>query len=216
MVLRAMTWIILPIAVIAYFARSYFARLIYKSISPEIAVILGFLVGAIIFRTLYTLISRYFYSQKDTRTPLYVSIFAIGLNIFLAFTLVQAYGGAQNPGQAIVGLALAQSIVATVEVLLLMMVMVWRDHMVFTAGFWLGVLKILSVTGFTMLTAYIMVSLIPLTTADKGFMQLASKLAAIVIPTLLVHLAVSAMFGLEEVRPVIRKIKQVTMKPIRF
>lgn len=216
MVLRAMIWIILPIAVLTFFARSYFARLIYKNIAPEIAIILGFLVGAIIFRTLYAIISRYFYSQKDTRTPLYVSIFAVGLNIFLAFWLVQAYGGANNPQEAIVGLAIAQSVVAAVEVLILMLVMVWRDHFLFTKDFWSGVFRTVSVTGFTMLTAYIMVTLIPLEVDDKGFVTLSAKLSAIIMPTLIVHLAASALFGLEEVQPVLRKLKAIALKPVKI
>lgn len=215
-VLRAMIWIILPIGVLAFFARQYFARLIFKNIAPEIAIIFGFLVGAIIFRTLYAIISRYFYSHKDTRTPLYVSIFAISLNIFLAFTLVRAYGGAQNPQEAIVGLALAQSIVAAVEVLILMLVMVWRDHFLFTKDFWSGLIRTVSVTGFTMLTTYIMVTLIPLELDDKGFMILGGKLSAIIIPTLFVHFAASALFGLEEVQPIIRKLKQLVLRPVKI
>src|SRR6266404_3538395 len=83
MVLRAIIWIVVPVIVVTFFTRAYLARLIYKNIAPTISLILGFLVGAILFRTLYAIISRYFYAQKDTRTPLFVSLFAIGLNIFL-------------------------------------------------------------------------------------------------------------------------------------
>lgn len=215
-ILRVMIWIILPVAIIAFFARAYFARLIYKNIAPEIALILGFLVGAIVFRTLYAIISRYFYSQKDTRTPLYVSIFAIALNIFLAFSLVRAYGGAENPGQAIVGLALAQSIVAAVEVFILLLIMVWRDKMTFTVEFWSGVLRTLSVAGFTIITTYILVSLIPLEATDRGFVTLSAKLLAIIIPSFVVHLALSSLFGLEEAEPVTRKIKQIALKPVKI
>lgn len=209
-VLRAMIWIVLPVAVIAYFARAYFARLIYKNIAPEIALILGFLVGAIIFRTLYAIISRYFYAHKDTRTPLYVSLFTIALNIFLAFTLSRpsSYG--------ITGLALAQSIVATVEVLILVLIMVWRDHFLITADFWSGVVRTLSVTGFTILTTYTMVSLVPLQSTDRGFIVLGTKLLLIVIPTLVVHIAVSSLFGLEEVQPVIKKLRQLVLKPVQI
>lgn len=210
MVLRAMIWIILPVAVIAYFARGYFARLIYKNIAPEIALILGFLVGAIIFRTLYTIISRYFYAQKDTKTPLFVSLFAIGLNIILVFQLAKpsAYG--------LTGLALAQSIVATVEVFILLTIMLWRDHKLFDIDFWRGVGRILSVTGFTILTTYIMVSLVPLLSTDKGFIVLGAKVAAIVLPTLFVHITVSSIFGLEEAAPVVKKLKQIVLKPIKI
>jgi putative peptidoglycan lipid II flippase len=146
-VLRVMIWIILPVAVVSFFGRAYLARLIYKNIAPQIALIFGFLVGAIIFRTLYSLISRYFYAQKDTKTPLFVSLFAI-----------------------------AQSIVAAVEVLVLVMVMVWRDRGLFNPTFWSDVFRTLSVTGFTVITTYTMVNLVPLLATDRGFATLGSKL----------------------------------------
>lgn len=207
-VLRAMIWIILPVAVISFFARAYLARLIYKNIAPDIALVFGFLVGAIIFRTLYAIISRYFYSHKDTKTPLLVSLFAIGLNVFLAFTLSRIYG--------LTGLAMAQSIVATAEVFILVLIMVWRDHYLFTLDFWSGLVRILSVTGFTAITTYTMVTLVPLLATDRGFITLGTKLMLIVVPTLVVHVAVSSIFGLEEVRPVLRKIRSIILKPVRI
>lgn len=216
MVLRAMIWIIMPVAIVTFFGRAYFARLIFKNIAPEIALILGFLVGAVVFRTLYAIISRYFYAQKDTRTPLYVSIFAIALNVFLVFTLVKAYGGAQNPEQAITGLAIAQSVVAAVEVFILLLVMVWRDKLTFTVDFWSGVLRTISVSGFTILTTYTLVSLIPLQATDRGFVTLSAKLLAIIIPTFVVHIALSSLFGMEEAEPVSRKIKQIALKPVKI
>ena len=210
MVLRAMIWIILPVAVISFFARAYFARLIYKSIAPQIALLLGFLVGAIIFRTLYAIISRYFYAHKDTKTPLFVSLFTIALNILLAFTLSRprAYG--------LTGLALAESIVATVEVFILVIIMVWRDHHLFTTEFWSGTLRTLSVTGFTIIATYIMVNLVPLGATDRGFATLGGKLLLIVIPTLFVHITVSSIFGLEEVRPVIDRLRRIVLKPVQI
>ncbi|HEX5447704.1 MAG TPA: lipid II flippase MurJ, partial [Candidatus Saccharimonadales bacterium] len=124
-VLRAMIWIIVPVAVLTFFTRAYLARLIFKNPQPDIATVLEFLVGAILFRTVYAIISRWFYSQKDTRTPLFVSLFAIALNIVLAFTLAKrsAYG--------LAGLAIAQSTVAAVEVLILALIMLWRDRKLF-------------------------------------------------------------------------------------
>jgi peptidoglycan biosynthesis protein MviN/MurJ (putative lipid II flippase) len=208
-VLRVMIWIIVPVAVVSYFARAYLARLIYKNIAPEIALIFGFLVGAIIFRTLYSLISRYFYAQKDTKTPLFVSLFAIALNIYLAFTLARplSYG--------VTGLAIAQSVVAAVEVLILVSIMMWRDRHLFNAVFWSDVVRTLSVTGFTVITTYTMVSLVPLLATDRGFATLGSKLLIVVVPTFVVHVAVSAIFGLEEVQPVIKKIRALVLKPVR-
>jgi putative peptidoglycan lipid II flippase len=212
-VLRAMIWIILPIAVVSFFGRAYLARLIYKNIAPEIALIFGFLVGAIVFRTLYAIISRYFYSQKDTKTPLLVSLFTIALNIFLAFTLAKPVAAG---GYGIAGLAIAQSIVAAVEVFILVSIMYWRDRHLFNLAFWSDLVRTLSVTGFTVLTTYTMVSLVPLLATDRGFATLGSKLLAIVVPTLIVHVVISAIFGLDEVRPVIRRIRQIALKPVRI
>ncbi len=211
-ILRAMIWIIMPIAVVSFFARGYFARLIYKKGSAEIAIVLGFLAGAIIFRTLYTLISRYFYAYKNTRIPLYVSLFAIALNIFLAFNLSRP----SPNGYGIAGLAIAQSIVAVSEVVILVGIIIYRDRHFFNKEFWNGVVKIMSVTGFTLLTAYIMVSIVPLNTGDRGFSTLAPKLFFIVAPTFLVHLGISSLFGLEEAIPVVDRIRRIVYRPVKI
>ena len=213
MVLRAMVWIILPVAVVAYFGRAYFARLIYKNIAPEIALILGFLVGAIIFRTLYAIMSRYFYAHKDTKTPLFISLFAIALNVLLVFTLARP---SSQGGYEVAGLAIAQSIVAAFEVFMLAVVMAWRDRGIFRGDFWNGLVRTLSVTGFTVLTTYIMVSILPLEATDRGFITLGTKISLIILPTFIVHILLSALFGLEEVKPVINKIRQIIFKPIRL
>lgn len=209
-VLQAMIWIILPVVVISYFCRGYLARLIFSRDAPQIALIFGFLCGAILFRTLYAIISRWFYAQKDTRTPLYVSLFAIAFNVFLVYMLSKptSYG--------IAGLAIAQSIVAAVEVFILLTVMTWRDRKLFTPEFWSDVLRTLSVTGFSVLTTYTMVGLFPLSSADKGFITLGTKLLFIVVPTLVVHIAISALFGLREVQPVIKKLRQLVLMPVRI
>ena len=210
MIFKVILWIILPMVVVGFFARGYLARLIFKRDAPEIALIFGFLAGAILFRTLYTIVSRWFYSHKDTRTPLYVSLFAIALNIFLAYTLSKpsSYG--------IAGLAIAQSIVATAEVFILMMVISWRDHHVFNRDFWSGIVKLLSVTGFTILTCYTMISFFPLTLTDRGFITLGTKLLLIVIPTVTVHITMSYFLGLEEVKPVVNKIRNIVFRPVRI
>jgi peptidoglycan biosynthesis protein MviN/MurJ (putative lipid II flippase) len=199
--------------VTVFLTRAYMARLIYKNIAPTIATILGFLVGAILFRTIYAIVSRYFYAQKDTKTPLFVSLFAIALNIVLAFTLARPTAAG---GYDVAGLAIAQSIVAAVEVFILFAIMLWRDPKLFDVEFWGGVTRILSVTGFTILTTYIMVTLVPLAATDRGFIKLSAKLLSVIIPTLVVHVGLSSLFGLEEVEPVIRKLKALVLRPVRI
>ncbi len=209
-ILRAMIWVALPITIICFFARGYFARLIFTNSAPEIALIFGYLTGAIFFRTIYSIISRWFYAQKDTKTPLFISLFSIALNIVLAYYLSKpdSYG--------ISGLAMAQSIVAAIEVVLLFSIMLIRDHRLFSGEFWGGIVRILSVTGFSVLTAFIMISLFPLNISDRGFVTLGFKLGAIGGVTLLVHLFISLLFGIEEAKPVIEKTKKFILKPIRI
>ncbi len=211
-IFRVILWIALPIVVVSYLGRGYFAHMIYSNNSDEIATIFGLLAGAILFRTLYALVSRWFYAQKDTITPLMISVFAIGLNIVLATLL------ARRPpaGFGIEGLAIAQSLVATAEVLILMSIMVWRDHHLLTRDFWAGVIKILSVTGFTAMTAYIMVKLVPLTVGDKGFITLGTKLLLIVVPTAIVHVLVSYLYGLEESQPIMNRLRNLIFKPVQI
>ena len=209
MVLRAMIWVMMPIVVICYFARGYLSRLIFAEGVPQITLIFGYLAGAIFFRTLYAIISRWFYAQKDTKTPLFVSLFTIGLNIFLAYTLSKpdAYG--------IAGLAMAQSIVAAVEVLILTVIMLVRDHKLFNSEFWHGIVRIMSVTGFSVLAAFVMLTLLPLNATDVGFITFASKLGAIAGVTFAVHIGVSLIFGLSEARPVVDRLKKFILKPVR-
>ena len=210
MVLRAMIWITAPIVIVGFFARGYLARLIYTNGNFQISIIFGFLTAAIFFRIMYALMSRWFYAQKDTRTPLFVSLFTIALNITLAYLLARpsAYG--------VAGLALAQSIVAGVEVLILATIMVIRDPKLFDATFWGGLFKIVSVSGFTVVAAFIMISFYPLQIRDTGILTLGTKLIAIAAVTFTVHLAVSSLFDLEEAKPVFRRINKIILKPIRF
>jgi putative peptidoglycan lipid II flippase len=206
--LRIMVWIISPKTVISYFARGYLARLIFAKDSSEIAIVFGFMAGAIFFNTLYTLISRWFYAQKDTKTPLYIAVLTIIINVILAYKLSRpdAYG--------VAGLAIAQSLVAALEVGILFAIMLLRDHRLFDKQFWSGITKIISATGFTIVAAYIMISLFPLEVADHGILTLGTKLAIISIVTFAVHIAISALFGLDEPKPFINRIKRIVLKPI--
>lgn len=209
-ILRAMIWIILPIAIVCFFARGYLARLIYTNPSPFISVIFGYLVPAIVFGTIYTLISRWFYSQKDTRTPLVVSVIAIGLNIVLVYML------ARPDSYGIAGLAMAQSIAATLQVIILTAIMLVRDRQLFDWDFWSGCARIISVGGFTLLAGFAVISFYPLEVTDKGIFTLGGKLILISLVIFSVHVGLSALFGLEEVRPLFERAKRLVIKPVHI
>lgn len=208
-VLRIMVWLTIPVVIVCFFARGYLARLIFTQAAPEIALIFGYLTVAIFFRIVYAIISRWFYAQKDTKTPLFVSIFVIALNIFLAAML------ARPDSYGIAGLALSQSIAAMVEVLILVTIMLIRDRGLFRMEFWGAMLKTLSVSGFALVAGYIVVSLFPLGVDERGFLALGSKFAVIAASIFGVYLGVSALFGLEEAKAFFNRVKRIILRPIK-
>jgi putative peptidoglycan lipid II flippase len=210
-ILRTMIWLAVPVAIIAFFCRGYLARLIYGDVAPEVALIFGFLTVAIVFRIIYAMVSRYFYANKDTKTPLYVSIIAITLNIVLAFWL------ARKTSYGVAGLAIAQSIVAAVEVVILGTVMLYRDRKIFhNLDFWSGMWRIVSVAGFCVVAGFIMLQVYPLGINDRGFFTLGIKVAAISGVVITIYLSLSSLFGLREAHAVFARIKKIITKPIRL
>jgi len=206
--LKLMIWITLPLVVASFFARGYLARMIFSRNSGEISIIFGSLCVAILFRVMFSIISRWFYAQKDTRTPLIVSIFVIALNVILAYTLSRHYG--------VQGLAIAQSIVAATEVIILTVSMLLRDPKLFDREFVHGVVKIISVTGFSLIAGFIAVSYFPLGRNDVGPLVLGSKLLIIASSVFVTHMAISLLFDLEEAKALLNKARSFVYRPLKI
>lgn len=209
-VLKAMIWISMPILIVTYFARGYLARIIFTRDSQQIALILGFLCGAMFFRTIYQILSRYFYAHKDTVTPLIISLITIALNIYLAFTLARP--GVYN----VAGLALAQTLSAMIEVVILLVIIIKRDRKLFSLKYAGDLMRILSVTGFAIVGTFVMISLFPLEANDTGVITLGTKLTMISAVTFSIYIIMSALFNIEEVKPVTERIKKLILKPINI
>ena len=209
-VLKAMIWISMPILIVTYFARGYLARIIFTRDSQQIALILGFLCGAMFFRTIYQILSRYFYAHKDTVTPLIISLITIALNIYLAFTLARP--GVYN----VAGLALAQTLSAMIEVVILLLIIIKRDRKLFSLKYAGDLMRILSVTGFAIVGTFVMISLFPLEANDTGVITLGTKLTMISAVTFSIYIIMSALFNIEEVKPVTERIKKLILKPINI
>jgi hypothetical protein len=94
-------------------------------------------------------------------------------------------------------------------------IMVLRDRGILNRVFWGGIWRIVSVSGFSMMAGYVAVSILPLGASDVGIMTLGGKFGAIAIATFLVHISISGLFGLEEVRPIFTWVKRIVMRPIR-
>ena len=209
-VLRVIIWLALPTAAIAFFTRGYLVNFLFNGGQPVVAGLLGILTVAILFRSIYHIAARSFYAQQDTKTPLYISIFTIGLNIALAiyFTMVADMG--------IYGLAWAQSIVAAIEVLILFAIMTMRIPQLFDTVFLHAVARMLSATGFMAIVTYAMVNVLALSKLDQSFMTTFPKFAVIVTVSLAAYVAICRLMQLPEATLVTRRLKKLAFDTYRL
>ena len=203
-VIRVIIWIALPIATLVFFTRGYVVSFIFKDGNAIVAGVLGALVGAILFRSIYHIAARAFYVQQDTKTPLYISIFSIALNIGLALLFIYHY----NMG--LYGLAFAQSIVAFVEVVILFAVIQRRlPGGLFDRRFIDALFRMASAAGGMSVIAYIMVQIFQLQSSDESMTQTLPKFLIIIGVSGLVYLGLSRMMRLSEANPVIDRIRSL-------
>ena len=203
-VIRVIVWLALPVATVTYFARGYVVSFIKNGGDQTIANILGALVIAMLFRTIYHIAARSFYAQQDTKTPLYISILSISLNVALAiwFSMTLEMG--------VVGLAFAQSIVAVVEVVILFVVIQRRlPNGLFNRPMIHAIGRMLSATGFTAVAAYVMVQLLQLQSTDLSLSATIPKFTAITIVSFTVYVGVCWIMKLEEAESVLRYFKKI-------
>lgn len=202
-VLRVIIWLALPVAAVVFLLRGYIVAFVKVGGAPEIADVLGILALAILFRSVFHLASRSFYAQQDTKTPLYISIGAITLNVILSIIFVM------NLGLELYGLAAATTITAFVEVLILFVIMSRRIPKLFSAGFVEVVLRMVSATGLTFVVTYVMAKTFSLATVETGFFALLPSFILIVSVSGAAYLIFSKLFKIPEVDPVIDRMKKV-------
>lgn len=204
-VLRVIIWIALPVTVIAYFCRGYLIHFIKPGGDPLWAGIFGVLALTILFRSIYFIAARSFYAQQDTKTPLYISLFTISLNIVLAiwFSL--------GLHMDVYGLALAAVIVSAVEVAILFVIMSRRIIGLFDRVFIHAVSRMVSAAGFTAIVTYILVSFMPLGAEDVFFSAFV-KFALIVSISGLIYIIVCRIFKISEVNPIIKRVQAILFK----
>ena len=203
-IIRVIAWLALPVATIAFFARGYVVSFIKDGGNTLIAGLLGALVVAILFRTIYHIAARSFYAQQDTKTPLYISIVSIILNIVLAVWFTQSLE------MGAYGLAYAQSIVAFIEVVLLFFIMQRRiEGGIIDRVFLHAIGRMVSATGFMAIVTYAMVRLFQLQSTDYGITSTLPKFTLIVAVSATAYVAFCHLMKLEEAEPVIRKVQSI-------
>ncbi len=205
-VLRVIIWLALPVTVIFIFTRGYIVNFIVNGGDPYMASIFSVLAISILFRSVYFICARSFYAHQDTKTPLYISLFTISLNIVLAiwFTLGLSMG--------VYGLAWAAVIVSAVEAFILFYVMSKRIEGLFDTEFMSAVFRMISAAGFTAIVTYILVTLFPLSADDQSFFASFPKFVLIVGLSFLAYGALCRWMKIPEINPVIKRVRNLLFK----
>ena len=208
-VLRMMIWLSLPVVVISFFARDYLARIISPRDSSEIALILAFFCLGILFRMVYLIVSRFYYAQKDIRVTLKVTLVAILTNVLLAWWL------SRPERLGVVGLALAATLVALLEVLILVAVLAYRDRNLFSRQFIRGLYPMGQVGILTSFAAALVTGLMPLSTIDSGVVLIV-KLATISLLVFGFYLGLSYWLAVDEAYRLVRRLQKLIMHQFKL
>jgi putative peptidoglycan lipid II flippase len=201
-VLRVIVWLAMPVAAITFFTRGYLVNFIKNGGDALMAGLLGTLVIAILFRSVYFIAARSFYAQQDTKTPLLISLATIALNIVLAVWFTTGL----NMGPY--GLGYAQSLVAMFEVFLLLFVMNFRIKGLIDRQLLHAFGRMATATAVTAIVCYVMIQLFQLQNADNSFIATFPKFVLIAVVSMSSYLGLSRLLNLTEADPIIRKLDQ--------
>ena len=208
--LRIVFWMALPVSVVIFFTRGYVVHFIRNGGNQLIAGILGCLVVAILFRTIYHMAARAFYARQDTKTPLYISIFSITLNIILAIVLSMVLK------MGAYGLAWAQSTVAVLEVVVLLAVMNRQMPKLFDMTFVRAIFKMIIAGTVTGVVCYIAVLIMPFRYHDDSFFSAFPKFVIISLVSFGAYAAASKWLKLPEIDPILARLKKVLFGRLEF
>ena len=208
--LRIIFWMALPVSVVIFFTRGYVVHFIRNGGNQLIAGILGCLVVAILFRTIYHMAARAFYARQDTKTPLYISIFSITLNIILAIVLSMVLK------MGAYGLAWAQSTVAVLEVVVLLAVMNRQMPKLFDMTFVRAIFKMIIAGTITGVVCYIAVLIMPFRYHDDSFFSAFPKFVIISMVSFGTYAVASKWLKLPEIDPILARLKKVLFGRLEF
>ena len=207
--LSTIVWISLPVAIIAFFIRGYVVNFIKNGGDPKIASVLGSFVIAIFFQSVFHIASRGFYARQNTKIPLILSV--VSSAVQLVFALIFSASGFGPEG-----LAYALSISALVEVSLLLIILNKQmKGKIFDKTMISSLTRILIASAIAGMASYAMTKIMPLRAADNSFLSTFPKFCVICAVSLLVYIGACVALKIEEVRPVINKVRQVLFKNVK-
>lgn len=207
--LSTIVWISLPVAIIAFFIRGYVVNFIKNGGDPKIASVLGSFVIAIFFQSVFHIASRGFYARQNTKIPLILSV--VSFAVQLVFALIFSASGFGPEG-----LAYALSISALVEVSLLLIILNKQmKGKIFDKTMMSSLTRILIASVFAGVVSYFMTKVMPLRAIDNSFLSTFPKFCVICGVSLVAYIGACAILKIEEVRPVINKIREILFKNVK-
>lgn len=211
--LRTITWIALPVSVIAFFGRGYVTSFISNignnDSNGTIASILGTLCVAIFARSVFHIASRGFYAYQDTKTPFIISILAVGLTIGLSIWFYVM-------GWGVDGLGFAQSIGALVEIIILLYILQRRSGQeLLDKRYWQATFRMVVATAVTGCVAFSMTKFVPLMVTDTSLVITIPKFLLISGVSFMAYLLASYFLNLKEAAPIFRYFKKILFRNVK-
>jgi putative peptidoglycan lipid II flippase len=203
---RAILWIALPVAVVAFFARGYVVNFIKNGGDPKIASILGSFVVAIVCGSVFHIASRGFYARQDTKTPLTISVITFICQSAFMFLLYKLGFGPEGLAYAISFGTLFESTV------LLIFQNRAMDHKLFNKDFGKSVSRIVVSALIAGVACYAMTRVLPLRSSNNSFFSTFPKFCAITAISFIVYLISCWIMRVEEAKSVMAYVKKILFR----
>ena len=208
--LRTITWIALPVSVIAFFTRGYVVSFISNignnDSNAVMASILGTLCVAIFAKSVFHIASRGFYAYQDTRTPFRISVIAIGITIGLMVLF-------SISGWGVDGLGIAQSIGAFLEITILLVILNRRSAgELLNRAFWRAISRMLVATVVAGCVAFSLTKFMPLMATDNSLVITIPKFLVISLASLAAYVVASYFLDLKEAKPIFNYVKKILFR----
>ena len=199
--LSILMFFVVPSAFIAIVMRGYIVRILFGFSDQVTADTLGLLAGSIIATSLFFMVARVFYALEDTKTPLFVSLASIILNVSISIPLSRMYG--------VAGLGLALSITGFAELIILLALLRRKIGDYGLSSIFKSALKITTASLAMSTVMYLMVRyLFPLNKSDIGFSQLAPQFTLICLVGLILFYISARSLGVPEIQTVTKIVRK--------
>lgn len=206
--LGLLIFLVVPSAIFALVMRGYIVRILFGFSDQITADTLGWLAGSIITQSMFFMVARFFYAQEDTKTPLFVSLGAIILNVAISIPLSRAFG--------VSGLGLALSITGFIELIILLLLLRRKMGNYGLRSIMRTATRVTLASTTMGAVLYGMVRYIfPLYRNEIGFLQLAPKFTLMSLVALAIYYLASKTLRVHEVATVMRITRRQINQVVR-